>query len=147
MEWNGNNGGRINDTVKPEAQRRARRHHPIINAAPGRGAGRWPSPSCGVCLMHMHGDPHDHAGAAHEGDVVPQVLAVSCVERLQSLAQRGVLKKRICSTRASAVRRREPTSRCWHARKNCWTSGYALLAGWSRKSSLGVVTGRPSSSA
>ena len=30
---------------------------------------------------------------------------------------------------------------CWRASANCCATGYPLLAGWSRKSSLGAVTG------
>ena len=49
---------------------------------------------CGVCLMHMHGEPRTMQVATMEGDVVPQVQ--SFLERAAViLQQQGVQKQRI----------------------------------------------------
>ena len=97
-------------------------------------------PACGVCLMHMHRDPQTMQRAPMEGDVVPQVLAFlrSAAQALRALGvdpDRIVLDpgigfgKTVAQNFALLARQRELLA-----------AGYPLLAGWSRKSSLGAVT-------
>ncbi|MGH6610450.1 MAG: dihydropteroate synthase, partial [Burkholderiaceae bacterium] len=51
-------------------------------------------PSCGVCLMHMRGEPKSMQANPHYGDVVAEVLAF-LRERMKCLLERGVSKERI----------------------------------------------------
>ena len=51
-------------------------------------------PACGVCLMHMHGNPQTMQLAPMPGDPVPQVLAF-LQQRAQALQAHGVQAERI----------------------------------------------------
>lgn len=100
-------------------------------------------PRCGVCLMHMHGDPQTMQSAPMQGDAVPQVL--SFLERsalaLQAL---GVEKTRIVLDCGIGFGKTVEQNFALLARqRELLAAGYPLLAGWSRKSSLGSVTGLP----
>ena len=78
------------------------------SARPGRGhhqrrlgaaaAGRWDvvaaHAACGVCLMHMHGEPQTMQRTPMEGDAVPRVRDF-LNERSEALRQRGVSVSRI----------------------------------------------------
>ena len=99
-------------------------------------------PRCGVCLMHMHRDPQTMQVAPMEGDVLTPVVAF-LQQRAGELQRRGVIATRITvdpgigfgktvEQNFSLLARQEELSAC----------GYPVLAGWSRKSSLGAVTGR-----
>ena len=98
-------------------------------------------PRCGVCLMHMHGNPQTMQSAPMQGDAVPQVL--SFLERsaldLQAL---GVEKTRIVLDCGIGFGKTVEQNFALLARqRELLAAGYPLLAGWSRKSSLGGVTG------
>lgn len=98
-------------------------------------------PGCGVCLMHMHREPLTMQVAPMAGDVVPQVL--SFLEReahfLQGL---GVQKSRIVIDPGIGFGKTVAQNFALLARqRELLIAGYPLLAGWSRKSSLGAVTG------
>lgn len=97
-------------------------------------------PSCGVCLMHMHRDPQTMQTAPMEGDVVPQVL--SFLERLtQDLRVIGIDKTRICLDPGIGFGKTVKQNFALLARQaQAVPAGYAVLAGWSRKSSLAAVT-------
>jgi dihydropteroate synthase len=67
------------DTYKPEVMREALDlGADIVNdiwALRQPGAEAWRAhPGCGVCLMHMHGEPQTMQRSPLEGDAVPQVL-------------------------------------------------------------------------
>jgi dihydropteroate synthase len=96
--------------------------------------------SCGVCLMHMHRDPQTMQVAPMEGDVVPQVL--SFLELLaQNLWGLGVDSERICLDPGIGFGKTVPQNFALLARQaQAVPSGYPVLAGWSRKSSLAAVT-------
>src|SRR4029077_18884166 len=96
---------------------------------------------CGICLMHMHRDPQTMQVAPMQGDVVAQVQSflADAVRDLRTLsvdASRIVLDpgigfgKTVAQNFALLARQRELLA-----------AGFPLLAGWSRKSSLGTVTG------
>ena len=96
---------------------------------------------CGVCLMHMHLEPRSMQIAPMEGDAVPEVtrflddqarhLNKLGVERARMVLDVGIgFGKTVAQNFALLARQREVLS-----------LGYPLLAGWSRKSSLGAVTG------
>lgn len=98
-------------------------------------------PTCGVCLMHMHRDPQTMQVAPMAGDVVPQVL--SFLERSAlSLQAQGVEKSRIVLDYGIGFGKTVEQNFALLARqRELLGLGYPLLAGWSRKSSLGGVTG------
>ncbi|WNO03260.1 dihydropteroate synthase [Rhodoferax mekongensis] len=96
-------------------------------------------PHCGVCLMHMHRDPQTMQAAPMEGDVVPQVL--SFLERsAKDLRALGVDKSRICLDPGIGFGKTVKQNFSLLARQEqAIPQGYAVLAGWSRKSSLAAI--------
>jgi dihydropteroate synthase len=97
-------------------------------------------PSCGVCLMHMHRDPQTMQTAPMEGDVVPQVRAFLAQAALR-LQTRGVARERIVLDPGIGFGKTVAQNFSLLARQaELLADGYALLAGWSRKSSLGAAT-------
>ncbi len=95
---------------------------------------------CGVCLMHMHGEPRTMQAAPMAGDVLPQVL--SFLERTtQELRGLGVEKTRICVDPGIGFGKSVPQNFALLARQaELLALGYPVLAAWSRKSSLAAVT-------
>jgi dihydropteroate synthase len=97
--------------------------------------------SCGVCLMHMHGEPQTMQRAPMQGDAVPQVRDF-LRERSEALRQRGVSVSRITWDPGIGFGKTVEQNFALLARqRELLHDGYPLLAGWSRKSSLGKVTG------
>ncbi len=137
------------DTAKPELMQRALAMGlDIVNdihalRTPGAEDVVAAHPSCGVCLMHMQGQPQAMQVAPAYADVVREV-AEFLAQRAQVLQSRGVAAQRIAldpgigfgKTVAQNLEllRRQP---------EFLTLGFPLLVGWSRKSSLGVLTGKP----
>ena len=98
-------------------------------------------PRAGVCLMHMHRDPLTMQVAPLEGDVLPVVRAF-LRERAQALRALGVARERIVLDPGIGFGKTVPQNFSLLARQaELLEEGYPLLAGWSRKSSLGAVTG------
>jgi dihydropteroate synthase len=99
--------------------------------------------SCGICLMHMHGEPQTMQRSPLQGDAVPQVLAF-LRERSEALRQRGISVARIAWDVGIGFGKTVEHNFALLARqRELLHEGYPLLAGWSRKSSLGAVTGEP----
>jgi dihydropteroate synthase len=97
--------------------------------------------SCGVCVMHMHGEPQTMQRAPMDGDAVPQVRDF-LRERSQALRERGVSVSRIAWDPGIGFGKTPDQNFALLARqRELLHEGYPLLAGWSRKSSLGTVTG------
>ncbi len=97
---------------------------------------------CGICLMHMHRDPQTMQVAPMEGDVVPQVLAF-LQQRTDQLLARGVARERIVLDAGIGFGKTVSQNFSLLARQEALLAGGpAWLAGWSRKSSLGHVTGQ-----
>ncbi|RZL53839.1 MAG: dihydropteroate synthase [Variovorax sp.] len=97
--------------------------------------------TCGVCLMHMHRDPQTMQVAPMEGDVVPAV-ANFLSEAAQALRARGVDAARIAIDPGIGFGKTVAQNFALLARQGELAGlGHPLLAGWSRKSSLGTVTG------
>ena len=97
---------------------------------------------CGVCLMHMHRDPQTMQVAPMEGDVVPAVV-VFLRERALKLIERGVAHERVVLDAGVGFGKTVAQNFSLLARqRELMDLGWPLLAGWSRKSSLGAVTGR-----
>ncbi|MDP2419522.1 dihydropteroate synthase [Rhodoferax sp.] len=99
-------------------------------------------PRCGVCLMHMHRDPQTMQVAPMEGDVVTQVVGFLS-QRTSALTDGGVDVQRIVLDPGIGFGKTVAQNFSLLAHQLPLLSlGYPLLAGWSRKSSLGHVTGR-----
>jgi dihydropteroate synthase len=104
-------------------------------------------PNCGVCLMHMHGEPQTMQVATMEGDVVPQVLAFLRGQALD-LQGRGIQGNRIVLDPGIGFGKTVAQNFALLARQSeLLGAGFPLLVGWSRKSSLGAVAGLPSGTA
>lgn len=99
-------------------------------------------PRCGVCLMHMHRDPQTMQVAPMEGDVLAPVSAF-LGQRAEALQRRGVAATRIMLDPGIGFGKTVEQNFSLLARQpELLSAGYPVLAGWSRKSSLGAVTGR-----
>jgi dihydropteroate synthase len=99
-------------------------------------------PNCGVCLMHMHLEPQRMQIAPMEGDAVPLVVAF-LQKHAQGLRDAGVAAERIVLDYGIGFGKTVEQNFALLARQaEVLALGYPLLAGWSRKSSLGRVTGQ-----
>lgn len=100
-------------------------------------------PRCGVCLMHMHGEPQTMQIAPMAGEAVPQVRAF-LREVTEDLLARGVARERIAWDPGVGFGKTPAQNFDLLARQSTLLAeGWPLLVGWSRKSSLGAVTGLP----
>jgi dihydropteroate synthase len=99
-------------------------------------------PRCGVCLMHMHRDPQTMQVAPMAGDVVGPVAGFLS-ERASALTTSGVAAERIVLDPGIGFGKTVAQNFSLLAHQPALLAlGFPLLAGWSRKSSLGHVTGR-----
>jgi dihydropteroate synthase len=137
------------DTYKPEIMREALdAGADIINDIWGlRREGAVDAiaahPACGVCIMHMHGEPRTMQRAPMEGDAVPQVRGFLAAQT-ELLRTRGVEAARIAWDPGIGFGKTVEQNFALLARQDTLLdAGYPLLVGWSRKSSLGHVTGLP----
>ena len=141
------------DTYKPEVMRHAlSAGADLINDIWGfRMAGAIEAvrdSDCGLCVMHMLGEPQTmQLGEPHYEDVVSDVRDF-LEERVATLQQAGIARERISvdpgfgfgkvvveHNYALLARLRDTAPRA--------ASPYPILAGMSRKSMVGAVTGRP----
>lgn len=101
-------------------------------------------PRCGVCLMHMHRDPQTMQQQTMTGDVVEEVLGFLAAQA-DGLRKMGVARERIVLDAGIGFGKTVEQNFALLARQDALrqSSGHAWLAGWSRKSSLGEVTGLP----
>ncbi|MDD0809076.1 dihydropteroate synthase [Curvibacter sp. RS43] len=137
------------DTYKPEVMQRALDLGvDIVNdiwalRQPGARDVVAAHPSCGVCLMHMHRDPQTMQVLPMEGDVLPQVLAF-LHDASAGLMACGVARDRIVLDAGVGFGKTVEQNFALLSRQHeLDQSGWPWLAGWSRKSSLGAVTGLP----
>lgn len=103
--------------------------------------------ACGVCVMHMHGEPVTMQITPMVGDVVPQVLVFlqGVAQDLQAL---GVVPSRIVVDPGIGFGKTVAQNFALLARQGeLLAAGYPLLLGWSRKSSLAALSGIATSSA
>ena len=97
-------------------------------------------PRCGVCLMHMHGEPTTMQAQPMQGDVLPQVLDFLS-RTAQALLALGVARERIVLDPGIGFGKTVAQNFSLLARQQeLLTAGYPVLAGWSRKSSLAAAT-------
>ncbi len=98
-------------------------------------------PSCGVCLMHMHRDPQTMQRAPMSGDAVAQAADFLRAET-RKLRALGVSADRIVLDPGIGFGKTVEQNFSLLARQPVIAAlGYPILAGWSRKSALGAVTG------
>ena len=96
-------------------------------------------PACGVCLMHMHREPQTMQAAPMVGDAVPQVTAF-LTAMADALVGLGVARERIVLDPGIGFGKSVTQNFSLLAQQQALSdSGYPLLAGWSRKSSLAAL--------
>ena len=98
---------------------------------------------CGICLMHMHGEPQTMQIRPMEGEPIPVVK-----QFLQASAQRllasGVASSRVVLDPGIGFGKSvEQNFKLLAQQAELLDLGYPLLLGWSRKSSLAAFTGPP----
>lgn len=135
------------DTYKPEVMRAVLDlGADIVNdiwalRQPGAREAVAAHPSCGVCLMHMHRDPQTMQAVPMAGDVIPEVLSFLTAQ-VQLLRALGVDHSRITLDPGVGFGKTVAQNFALLARqRELLAAGYPLLLGWSRKSSIGAVTG------
>ena len=98
---------------------------------------------CAVCLMHMKGAPATMQQDPHYDDVVGEVL-LFLKKQAEKAVQAGIARERIVVDPGfgfgKTVRHNFEILRNL---SKFGALGVPVLAGWSRKSSLGKITGRP----
>ena len=97
-------------------------------------------PACGVCLMHMHREPQTMQAKPMQGDVMVQV--VDFLEQRALVLQRtGINSTRIVLDPGIGFGKTvEQNFLLLRQQRALLATGYPLLAGWSRKSSLAAVS-------
>jgi dihydropteroate synthase len=100
-------------------------------------------PQAGISLMHMRGEPNTMQGLAVYDDVV---LAVGDFlrARLRDMQDAGIAVERVVLDPGIGFAKTHEHNLALLARQaELLDLGAPLLVGWSRKSSLGLITGRP----
>ena len=136
------------DTNKPEVMRAVlARGADIVNdinalQAPGALDAVADHAHCGVCLMHMRGDPATMQQRPHYDDVLHEV-GEFLDERLRACRSRGVADERIVLDPGIGFGKSVAHNLDLLRRQSeLLAFGRPLLVGWSRKSTLGALTGR-----
>ena len=136
------------DTVKPEVMRAALAEGAdIINdirALQAKGAVQavLEHPNCGVCLMHMRGEPESMQQQPTYADVLIEVSEF-LRERMVDLLAKGVVAERIVLDPGIGFGKSvEHNLELLRRQQELLALGRPLLVGWSRKSTLGFITGR-----
>jgi len=136
------------DTMKPDVMRAALAEGAAmindINALRAPGAMEAVAASdAGVCLMHMRGEPRTMQENPGYGDVVAEVGAFLS-ERAAAAQAAGIARARIVIDPGFGFGK-TPAHNLELLRRlrELAGLGYPLLAGLSRKSTLGGITGRP----
>jgi dihydropteroate synthase len=137
------------DTVKPGVMRAALDAGvDIINdiralQAPGAVELLAGHPNAGVCLMHMRGDPASMQDRPNYVDVVREVSDF-LRERVRVLESAGIVAERIAVDPGIGFAKTvEHNLDLLRRQSELLAIGRPLLVGWSRKSTLGKLTGRP----
>jgi len=136
------------DTNKPEVMREVlARGADIVNdihalRSPGALDIVASHPSCGVCLMHMRGDPATMQQRPQYDDVLTEV-AEFLGGRQAALRARGVAEERIVLDPGIGFGKSVAHNLdLLRRQRELLALGRPLLIGWSRKGTLGVLTGR-----
>jgi dihydropteroate synthase len=98
-------------------------------------------PTCGVCIMHMHGEPHTMQIKPMSG-VASSVVYDFLQARSSTLQQLGIQSSRICLDPGFGFGKSvDQNFELLANQANLSQLNHPILVGWSRKSSLGAVTG------
>lgn len=98
-------------------------------------------PQCGVCLMHMHRDPQTMQVLPMPGDVLSQVVEF-LQQRSESIQALGVEKSRMVVDPGIGFGKSPAQNLQLLAHQRALLPlGLGVLAGWSRKSTLGQIIG------
>lgn len=98
--------------------------------------------SAGLCLMHMRGEPGTMQTLLDYQDVTAEV-ADFLAARAQAARSAGIAAERIVLDPGYGFAKSpEQNFRLLREQMQLCALGYPLLVGWSRKASLGAVTGR-----
>ncbi|WP_374592238.1 dihydropteroate synthase [Aquabacterium sp.] len=99
--------------------------------------------ACGVCLMHMRGEPASMQQQVISNDVVDDVRSFLAA-RVEVLTQLGVDACRVVLDPGIGFGKTvEQNFELLRRQAELLDLGLPILVGWSRKSSLGAVSGRP----
>ena len=97
-------------------------------------------PQCGVCLMHMHQEPLTMLAQPMTGDALPLVKDF-LTQQVLKLRHSGVKANRILLDPGIGFGKTLEQNLCLLQRQSELLSlGYPLMAGWSRKGTLGKLT-------
>jgi dihydropteroate synthase len=136
------------DTLKPEVMRQAlAMGADIINdinalRSPGAAEAVAAHGRCGVCLMHMRGAPKTMQQQPDYDDVVAEVSDF-LGERCEALQATGISAERIVLDPGIGFGKSvEHNIELLRRQRELLALGRPLLLGWSRKSTLGAITGR-----
>jgi dihydropteroate synthase len=136
------------DTSKPEVMAAALAHGAdIVNdinalQAPAALDVVAAHPSCGICLMHKRGTPESMQLRPQYDDVLDEVGAF-LQERASAASLAGVARERIVVDPGIGFGKTvEHNLELLRRQRELLCLGWPLLVGWSRKSTLGVITGR-----
>ena len=95
--------------------------------------------NCGICLMHMHRDPHTMQTEPMQGDVIQSVKDF-LAQKLSMAVQSGVKKERIVLDPGIGFGKTpDQNLAILKHQAKFLQMGQPLLAGWSRKSTLGKM--------
>ena len=99
--------------------------------------------SCGICLMHMHGEPLSMQNYPMTGDVTHQVSSF-IADRLNATDEVGISRNRIVIDPGVGFGKTvEQNFQLLRDQSDFLEFKLPLMVGWSRKSSLGAVTNLP----
>lgn len=99
-------------------------------------------PSCGVCIMHMQGEPRTMQVSPHYDDVVHEV-SDQLMQAARSLEALGIARERIALDPGFGFGKTQAHNYTLMRRMSELVAlGYPVLIGVSRKSMIGAVTGR-----
>lgn len=136
------------DTYKPEVMREAVAAgvHMINDINGFRADGAWEAvreSDCGLCIMHMQNAPQTMQNNPHYDDIVSEVTAF-LQERVASAEMAGIARNRLCIDPGfgfgKTVADNYTLLRNIGAMKAA--AGLPVLAGMSRKSMIGAITGK-----
>ena len=136
------------DTTKPEVMRAALAEGAAmvndVTALATPGALETVARSdCAICLMHMQGEPRTMQARPVYADVVREVKAVLAA-RLAAAERAGIAFNRIVVDPGFGFGKTiDHNLELLRRLRELTGLGVPVLAGWSRKSSLGQLTGRP----
>ena len=98
---------------------------------------------CAVCLMHMKGEPATMQQAPHYDDVVAEVAGF-LKNRIDAAQAAGIARERIVADPGFGFGKTLEHNLALLKRLSALASlEVPILAGWSRKSSVAKITGRP----